>query len=168
MNNNNTGADERPRTALYIRVSSDEQARHGLSLDEQRETLQQYAKEKGMQVVGIYTDEGCSARKALNRRKALKNLLHDVEQGQIDLILFIKLDRWFRNIADYYRVQDILDKHKVNWLAIQEDYNTLTTSGRLALNIRLSIAQNESDMTADRIKFVFEGKKRRREALTSI
>ena len=84
MNNNNTGADERPRTALYIRVSSDEQARHGLSLDEQRETLQQYAKEKGMQVVGIYTDEGCSARQALHRREALKNLLHDVEQGKID------------------------------------------------------------------------------------
>ena len=163
---NNTGADERPRVALYIRVSTDEQARHGLSLDAQRETLQQYAKEKDMQVVGIYTDEGCSARKALARRKALKNLLHDVEQGKIDLILFIKLDRWFRNIADYYRVQDILDKHKVNWLAIQEDYNTLTTSGRLALNIRLSIAQNESDMTADRIKFVFENKKSRREALT--
>ena len=154
------------KTAIYIRVSSDEQAKHGLSLDEQKEALQEYAKKNDLQIVGIYADEGCTARKALNRRKALKNLLNDVEAGKIDLIIFIKLDRWFRNIADYYRVQDILDKHSVNWLAIQEDYNTLTTSGRLSLNIRLSIAQNESDTTSDRIKFVFEGKKRRREALT--
>lgn len=156
------------RAALYIRVSSDEQARHGLSLDEQEHDLRQYATAHDMTIMGLYADEGTTARKALHLRRELQRLLEDVKAGVVDVILFIKLDRWFRNIADYYKVQAILDRHHVDWIAIHEDYNTNTTAGRLNLNIRLSIAQNESDQTSDRIKFVFEGKKRRREALTGI
>ena len=154
------------RAALYIRVSSDEQAKHGLSLDEQKHDLREYAIRHGYTIAGVYMDEGTTARKSIQRRKELQRLLQDVEAEAIDVILFIKLDRWFRNIADYYKVQAVLDAHKVDWIAIHEDYNTNTSAGRLNLNIRLSIAQNESDQTSDRIKFVFEGKKRRREVLT--
>lgn len=156
------------RAALYIRVSSDEQAKHGLSLDEQEHDLREYAAAHDYTVMGLYADEGTTARKGLHLRKELQRLLEDVRAGRVDIILFIKLDRWFRNIADFYKVQTVLDNHKVDWIAIQEDYNTNTSAGRLNLNIRLSIAQNESDQTSDRIKFVFEGKKRRREALTGI
>lgn len=154
------------RAALYVRVSTEEQARHGLSVDEQEHALREYAAAHGLSVVGLYTDEGTSARKTLSRRKALQALLQDVKADLIDVILFIKLDRWFRNIADYYKIQAILDQHHVDWKAILEDYDTSTSTGRLNLNIRLSIAQNESDQTSDRIKFVFEAKKRRHEALT--
>lgn len=154
------------RAALYVRVSTDEQARHGLSVDEQQHALREYAAAHDLSIVGVYTDEGTSARKSLSRRKALQELLSDVKADLIDLILFVKLDRWFRNVADYYRVQAILDEHHVDWLTTCEDYNTTTSAGRLALNIRLSIAQNESDQTSDRIVFVFEAKKRRHEALT--
>ncbi|SEA05345.1 recombinase family protein [Selenomonas ruminantium] len=153
------------RAALYIRVSTDEQARHGYSLDEQRHTLEDYAARNGYTIVDIYADEGATARKALKNRHELQRLLADVRAGLIDCILFIKLDRWFRNIRDFYTVQDILDQHGVKWIATQEDYNTTTSAGRLNLNIRLSIAQNESDQTGERIRFIFDGKRRRHEAI---
>lgn len=150
------------KAALYIRVSTEEQARHGYSLAEQRHDLERYAAAHHYAVVGVYADEGNTARKALTRRKELQRLLDDVRAGLIDVILLKCLDRWFRNIADYYKVQEILDAYNVEWECTQEDYNTTTTNGRLMLNLKLSIAQNESDQTSDRIKYVNEGLKRRR------
>lgn len=154
------------RAALYIRVSTEEQARHGLSLSAQLENLQQYAKNKGYKIVGIYTDDGASARKSPFSRKAFRQLMEDVQWNRIDRILFIKLDRWFRSVRDYYKAQDILDAHGVDWETTQEQYNTTTTNGRLMLNIKLSVAQNESDMTSDRIRFVFEQKRAKHEVLS--
>ena len=154
------------RAALYIRVSSDEQARHGLSLGEQRADLLSYAKEHGYIVMGIYADEGVTARKALSRRKELQRLLADVEQGLVDIIIIKCLDRWFRNIADFYKVKEKLDAHGVDWECTREQYNTTTPNGILMLNLKLSIAQNESDQTSERIKYVFEGKKQRKEIIT--
>lgn len=153
------------RAALYIRVSTEEQARHGFSLNEQRHTLEGYAARHGFAIADVYADEGVSARKGLRNRHELQRLLADIRAGLIDVILFIKLDRWFRNIRDYYKVQDILEQYHVTWIATQEDYNTATSAGRLNLNIRLSIAQNESDQTGERVKFVYDGKRRRREAV---
>ena len=144
------------RAALYARVSTEEQAMHGVSLDAQRERLIAYAKENELTVVGTYVDEGISARKRYTRRPEFMRMLEDVKAKKIDIVLFIKLDRWFRNIADYYEVQAILDKHKVQWVATEEDYDTTTANGRLALNIKLAIAQDESDRTSERIKFVFQ------------
>lgn len=71
---------------------------------------------------------------------------------QIDIILFIKPDRWFRNVADYYEPQRILGAHHVQWIATDKNYDTTTSNGRLHLNIKLSIAQEESDRTSERIK----------------
>ncbi len=153
------------RAALYIRVSSDEQARHGLSLGEQRADLLNYAKEHGYIVAGIYADEGVTARKALSRRKELQRLLSDVEKGLIDIIIIKCLDRWFRNVADFYKVKEKLDAYGVDWECTREEYNTTTPNGILMLNLKLSIAQNESDQTGERIKYVLAGKKERREVL---
>lgn len=155
------------RAALYIRVSTEEQAMHGYSLDAQRDNLTSYAKEHNMLIVDYYVDEGASARKKYTTRKEFMRMLGDIESGLIDIILFIKMDRWFRSVADYYKVQEILDKHKVDWKATLEDYDTTTSSGRLNLNIRLSIAQNESEMTSERIKFVFQNKKQRGELVNT-
>jgi len=143
------------RAALYARVSTEEQAMHGVSLDAQKERLLQYAKDNDLTVVDLYVDEGISARKRYTRRPQFLRMLEDVKQNKIDVVLFIKLDRWFRNIADYYEVQAILDKYRVQWIATEEDYDTTTANGRLALNIKLAIAQDESDRTSERIKFVF-------------
>lgn len=154
------------KAALYIRVSTEEQARHGLSLGEQRANLEAYAKSHGMTVVGVYEDAGISARKPYKKRPELLRLLEDCEAGKVDVILFIKLDRWFRNVGNYYAVQDILDRCGVSWQATQEDYETQTAAGRLKVNIMLSVAQDEADRASERIKFVFEGKRARREPLT--
>ena len=153
------------RAALYIRVSSDEQARHGLSLGEQRADLMEYAAAHKYAVAGVYADEGVSARKSYRSRKELQRLLRDVEAGAIDIIVMKCLDRWFRNVKDYYKVQDILDSHGVGWECSQDMYDTTTASGRLHLHIRLAIAEQESDQTGERIRYVFNGKRERHEAL---
>lgn len=144
------------RVGIYIRVSTEEQAKHGYSIDSQKTRLINWAKEHNYQIVDVYADEGKSARTKIFNRKELLRLLDDVKDDKIDRIIIWRLDRWFRNVADYYRIQDILDKHNVDWECSDEDFNTSTSNGRLYLNIKLSIAQNESDQTSDRIKFNFE------------
>ena len=151
------------RVALYIRVSTSEQVVHGLSLEAQKEALTKYAKEKGYSIVDTYADEGITARKQLKNRKELQRLLSDVKKDKIDLILVTKLDRWFRNIKDYYTVQDILEAHNCNWRTIFENYDTSTASGRLHINIMLSVNQDECDRTSERIKAVFKHKKENKE-----
>lgn len=146
------------RAALYIRVSTEEQAIHGLSIDAQKEALIKYAKENNMEIICIYVDEGISARKKYQKREDFMKLLGDIQVGKIDVILFTKLDRWFRNISDYYKVQEILEQHNVNWKTIFENYDTSTASGRLHINIMLSVAQDEADRTSERIKSVFKHK----------
>lgn len=147
------------RIAIYIRVSTEEQKINGLSVETQKDVLTDYVLKNRMELVDYYIDAGLTARKKLSHRKELLRLLKDVEKGLIDLIIFTKLDRWFRNIADYYKVQEILNRHKVNWKTIFEEYDTTTANGRLHINIMLSIAQDEADRTSERIKAVFENKR---------
>lgn len=145
------------RCAIYIRVSTAEQMMHGKSLQAQREYLEQYAASHNMTVAGIYADEGKTARKELSKRKAIHSLLEDVKSGKIDVILFWRLDRWFRSLSDFYKVQDILDEYGVYWISASEPgINMETRDGRLQLNVVLSIGQNEVDTTSERIKFVNE------------
>lgn len=142
--------------ALYARVSTEEQARHGLSIDTQLDNLRSWASAQGHTVVKEYVDPGISARKAPAKRPALQQLLSELDG--IELIAFTKLDRWTRNIKGYYDVQAVLDAHKVAWAAIQEDYETVTASGRFKVNIMLSVAENEADRTSERIKVVLDRK----------
>lgn len=139
---------------LYLRVSSEEQVKHGYSLDAQEDALKDFCEKHQHVVLGIYRDEGISGRKPYTKRPAMVELLRDLERIKPDMILFTKLDRWFRNIKEYYKVQDILDRNKVYWKAINEEYDTSTASGRLYVNIKLSIAQDEADRTSERIKDV--------------
>ena len=100
------------KVGLYDRVSHDEQALYGDSLRTQKEALRKYAKEKNYIIVGEYTDDGYTATQ-LNR-PGLQRLLDDVRAGKIDMILFTKIDRWSRGVRNYYKLQDILDEHKVD------------------------------------------------------
>lgn len=154
------------RAALYIRVSTEEQAKKGYSLPAQKEDLEDYARRNGYAIVDYYIDDGKSARKKYTARKEFMRMLEDVKADKIDVILFIKLDRWFRSVADYYKIQEILDAHNVAWKTTQEHYDTETTNGRLYINIRLSVAQDESDRDSDRIKFVFDSKVARGEVIS--
>lgn len=151
------------RVALYIRVSTEEQALHGISLAAQEDSLRRHAVDHGYKIVGVYRDEGNSARKPVMKRPVMLQLLEDVKAGKIDRILFTKLDRWFRNVREYHNVQDILETHHVTWQAILENYDTLTSDGRLRVNIMLSVNESEADRDSERIKFVFQGKRLRKE-----
>lgn len=154
------------RIALYARVSTEEQAIHGLSIEAQSEALEEWAKQEHANVVGTYIDAGISARKPASKRPSMQRLLADIERGKIDMVVFTKLDRWFRNIAEYYKVQEILERHGVNWRTIHEDYDTSTASGRFKVNIMLAVAQDEADRTSERIKAVFDSKRKRGEAVS--
>ena len=153
---------------LYVRVSTEEQAIHGLSIGAQTEALEAWAKKEGHKVVGVYTDAGISARKPASKRPELQRLLRDVQAGKGNLIVFTKLDRWFRNISEYYKVQEILEKNNVDWKTIHEDYDTSNASGRLKINIMLSVAQDEADRTSERIKAINDVKRQRLEALGGV
>lgn len=144
------------KVALYARVSTEEQAKHGLSISTQLDNLRQWAADSGHQIIGEYVDLGVSARKSPVKRPELQRLLGDLDK--IELIAFTKLDRWTRNIKGYYDVQALLDEHKVAWAAIQEDYETLTAAGRFKVNIMLSVGENEADRTSERIKVVLDRK----------
>lgn len=154
------------RVALYARVSTEEQARHGISIEAQTDALRSWAAANNHAVVGEYVDNGVSARKSPSKRPALQALLQDLPEKKTDLVAFTKLDRWTRNVKGYYQVQDVLDKHHVAWTAIQEDYETVTASGRMKVNIMLSVAENEADRTSERIKAVFDHKVIMGEAIT--
>lgn len=152
------------RAALYPRVSTEEQVLHGDSLAAQEEELRRFAKAHGMKIVGVYRDEGNSARKPALQRKVMMELMEDVKAGKIDRILVTKLDRWFRNVREYHKIQEVLDSHNVAWQATLESYETATADGRFKVNIMLSVAENEADRTSERIRFVNESKRQRKEA----
>lgn len=145
--------------AVYVRVSTEEQKKHGVSVDNQIDALKEYCKDNDYQIYEIYNDAGISARKSYKKRPALLQLIDDCKDHHIDIILFTKLDRWFRSVADYYEVQSQLDKYNVPWRAIWEDYETETSSGVFKVNIMLSVAQSEADRTSERLKATNEYRK---------
>ncbi len=146
------------RAALYVRCSSEEQALNGDTIQTQKEVLTEFAEVHQLKIMDYYIDEGYTARKKYNKRKEFMRMLQDAEAEKFDIIVFTKLDRWFRNVADYYKIQEILEKHGINWLTAQERYETETANGRLNVNIRLSVAQDEADRTSERIHVVFQHK----------
>jgi DNA invertase Pin-like site-specific DNA recombinase len=142
------------RCAIYIRVSTAEQRIEGWSLQAQEAGLRKTAEAKGWKVVGVYADEGKTARKRLKDRKQIHRLMDDVKAGLIDVIIFKELDRWFRNVSDFYKIQDILDVYGVEWYSQQQpSLEMRTKEGRLQTNVLLSVGQNETDAGSDRIKY---------------
>ena len=114
--------------ALYIRVSTEEQAVNGDSLRTQRDELTKYALKNNFHIFGIYEDDGFSATNL--KRPALQKLLHDVKENKINRILITKLDRLSRGVRNYYKILDVLDEHGVFWQTVFEKYDSSTASGR--------------------------------------
>lgn len=140
------------KAALYVRVSTAEQRDHGLSVDSQIEALRTYCRDNGYEIYGLYNDAGISARKTYRKRPALLRMIADCQAKKINIVLFTKLDRFFRSVPDYYAC--IEQMNGVPWRAIWEDYETETSAGVFKVNIMLSVAQSEADRTSERIKAV--------------
>lgn len=147
------------RAALYVRVSTQEQKLHGMSVDTQITALEAYCKANNLTVYKIYNDAGISARKAYKRRPALLEMLKDCQDKKIDIVLFTRLDRFFRSVPDYYAC--VSQMNEVPWKAILEDYETETPDGVFKVNIMLSVAQSEADKTSARLKDTFAYKRAR-------
>ena len=142
------------RCAIYIRVSTAEQRIEGWSLQAQEAGLRKLAETRGWKVIGVYADEGKTARKRLKERKEIHRLMADVKAGLVDIIVFKELDRWFRSISDFYKIQDVLDAYGVEWYSQQQPTLEMRTKeGRLQVNVLLSVGQNETDAGSDRIKY---------------
>lgn len=152
------------RVGCYERVSTEEQAKFGYSIKTQVDALNEHCEKNQMKVVDHYTDDGVSGGKPAFKRPEMSRLLEDVKAGKIDVILFTRLDRWFRNVKEYFKVQEILESHGVEWKAIWEDYRTDSANGRMSITIFMAIHQNEREKGAERVKAVLENKRKNREA----
>ncbi|WP_406044162.1 recombinase family protein [Succinimonas sp.] len=142
--------------AAYVRVSTQEQKLHGLSLDAQKQKLTGYAEEHNMKIVEWYIDEGVSGRKLIRKRPELQRMIQDAEKRKFTRIIFIKLDRFFRSIGEYHEAMKRIDP--VIWTATEEKYDLSTAQGRMLVNMKLTIAEMEADTAGERVNLVNEYK----------
>lgn len=142
--------------AAYVRVSTQEQKLHGLSLDAQKMKLEEYAEAHNMKIVEWYVDEGVSARKLIRKRPELQRMIQDAEKGKFERIIFIKLDRFFRSVAEYHECMKRISP--VVWTTTEEKYDLSTAQGRMLVNMKLTIAEMEADMAGERVDLVNEYK----------
>ncbi len=124
------------RVACYVRVSHQEQKLHGISLDAQRDKLREYAEKHGLKIVEWYEDEGISGRKLIKHRPALQRMLKDAQADKFDRILFIKLDRFFRSVAEYHECMKMIEP--VVWTATEERYDLASANGRAFVNMKFN------------------------------
>lgn len=143
------------RCAIYTRKSSEEGLEQSFnSLDAQREACEAYVRSQasfGWQVIPeLYDDGGISG--GTMERPALQRLLRDLQIRKIDIIVVYKIDRLTRSLMDFSRIVEIFDRHDVSFVSITQQFNTTTSMGRLTLNVLLSFAQFEREVTAERIR----------------
>ena len=152
------------RCAIYTRVSTD----HGLeqdfnSLDAQYDASQAYIRSQahaGWTLLrGKYDDGGFSGGDT--DRPALQRLLEDVRAGKVDVIVVYKVDRLTRSLADFAKLVELFDKHNVSFVSVTQQFNTTTSMGRLTLNVLLSFAQFEREVTSERIRDKIAASKRK-------
>ncbi len=152
------------RCAIYTRVSTE----HGLeqefnSLDAQREAAEAYIKSQrheGWQLIRtIYDDGGYSG--GTTNRPALQKLLADIRERKIDIVVVYKVDRLTRSLADFAKLIELFDAHSVSFVSVTQAFNTTTSMGRLTLNVLLSFAQFEREVTGERIRDKIAASKRK-------
>jgi len=136
--------------ALYCRVSTDEQAREGISLEEQQNRLQAYCRAMGWDEEPVlFIDDGYSAKDL--ERPYLKKLLDGVNKGTISKILVTKLDRMSRRLLDLLKLIDVFNEHNVSFVSISESFDTNTPSGRLTLQVLGAVAEFERERIRERV-----------------
>ena len=143
------------RCAIYTRKSSDEGLDQAFnSLDAQREAGEAYVKSQASEgwklIPALYDDGGFSGGSM--ERPALRRLLDDVEAGRIDVVVVYKIDRLTRSLADFARIVETFDARSVSFVSVTQAFNTTSSMGRLTLNVLLSFAQFEREVTSERIR----------------
>ena len=154
----------RLRCAVYCRVSSDERLDQEFnSIDAQKEAGHAYVAsqraEGWIPVADDYDDPGFSGGNT--ERPALKRLLADIERGLIDIVVVYKIDRLTRSLADFSKMVEVFERNNVSFVSVTQQFNTTTSMGRLMLNVLLSFAQFEREVTGERIRDKIAAAKRK-------
>jgi site-specific DNA recombinase len=143
------------RVAIYTRKSTEEGLEQEFnSLHAQREACEAYIasqRELGWKALPTRYDDGGLSGGSMER-PALQRLLEDVEANRVDVIIVYKIDRLTRSLMDFARIVAVLDEHDVSFVSVTQQFNTATSMGRLKLNMLLSFAQFEREVTAERIR----------------
>jgi site-specific DNA recombinase len=154
----------RLRCAIYTRVSTDNGLEQDFnSLDAQREAAEAYIKSQaheGWVLIKAHYDDGGFSGGSMDR-PALQRLLGDVQAGAVDVVVVYKVDRLTRSLADFAKLVELFDAHSVSFVSVTQAFNTTTSMGRLTLNVLLSFAQFEREVTSERIRDKIAASKRR-------
>jgi site-specific DNA recombinase len=158
-----TGPPKSVRCAIYTRVSTEQGLEQDFnSLDAQHEASQAYVRSQahaGWTLLRAKYDDGGFGRQ--HRPSALQRLLQDVRASKIDVIVVYKVDRLSRSLADFAKLVELFDQHKVSFVSVTQQFNTTTSMGRLTLNVLLSFAQFEREVTSERIRDNISASKRK-------
>jgi site-specific DNA recombinase len=152
------------RCAIYTRKSSEEGLEQSFnSLDAQYEACEAYIasqRHEGWRLQPTRYDDGGFSGGHLER-PGLQQLLTDIKAGRVDLVVVYKIDRLTRSLTDFSRMVEVFDQHKVSFVSVTQSFNTTTSMGRLTLNVLLSFAQFEREVTGERIRDKIAASKRK-------
>ena len=148
--------DEERICGLYLRVSTEDQAKEGFSLPEQKERLEALCKFKGYKIYDYYTDAGISAKTG-NHRPEFDRLIEDAKNKKINTIIALKLDRLSRSIYDWENLLKTSEKYGFDLVCANDDINTTNANGKMVTRIMMSVSQNEIERTSERTKVGMAG-----------
>lgn len=149
-------SDEKKKCGLYMRVSTEDQAREGFSLPEQRERLETFCKFKDYEIIDYYEDAGISAKTG-NYRPEFERLKSDIKAKKINTIVALKLDRITRSIYDWENLMTFLDENGAYLDCVNDEINTTSANGKMISRLLMSVSQNEIERTSERTKIGLAG-----------
>ena len=148
--------NEKKIAGLYIRVSTEDQAREGFSLPEQEKRLRAMCEYKGYEIYKLYKDAGISAKTG-NTRPAFEELLQDIRDKKCNTIVVLKLDRLTRSVFDLEGIMNFLEENNAYLDCANEEINTTNSSGKMVARLLTTVSQNEIERTNERTKFGLSG-----------
>jgi len=149
--------------AIYVRVSTEEQAKEGISVDAQVDKCRAFCKARDWEVFKVYRDAGYSA--GTMKRPAMELLLRDAQEKKFNIILVYKIDRFSRNLKDLIMVLEDLKKQNINFTSVTEQIDTTSAMGEAFFQIIGVFAQLERGMVKERVELAFDRKIKFGEAL---
>ncbi len=148
--------EEKKIAGIYIRVSTEDQAREGFSLGEQEEKLRQLCEFKEYQIFKVYQDAGISA-KDMEHRPGFQQMMDDMRKGKINYIVAYKLDRVTRSVRDLEVLISTLEQYHCYLICDRDDVNTSTANGRFFVRMLTVLSQLEIEIVSERTKFGLNG-----------
>ena len=148
--------EEKKIAGLYIRVSTEDQAREGFSLPEQEKRLRAMCEYKGYEIYKVYKDAGISAKTG-NKRPAFEELLQDIKDKKCNTIVVLKLDRLTRSVYDWENIIKFLEENNAYLDCANDDINTTNANGKMISRILTSVSQQEIERTSERTKIGLDG-----------